>query len=75
MDTKILTTHFENSSHILRADYDTLMNTLKVYFKSGGVYTYVDVPQKIYENFSGAESAGRFHVTKIKNQYDFLKDV
>lgn len=70
-----ITTHrFEGSSNILRADYDALTEAMRVFFRSGGIYTYVGVPPKVFVDFVQAESAGRFFVTNVKNNYDFFKD-
>lgn len=64
---------FANSSTILRADYEHFMNNVKVYFKSGDVYVYFSVPLQVYEDFTKAESAGRYFHECILNKYEFMK--
>jgi hypothetical protein len=74
-NNKILTNNFENSSNILRADFDPLMNSLKVYFRSGGVYLYLDVERSVFNDFVASESAGKFFVANIKDDYEFQRSV
>lgn len=61
-----------SSSTILRVDYDHLMQTMKLYFRSGNSYEYVAVPYEIFLGFKEAESAGRFFHTNVKGKYDFF---
>lgn len=75
MPNSDITTHrFEGSSNILRADYDALTESMRVFFRSGGIYTYVGVPRKVFVDFAQAESAGRFFVANVKNSFDYFKD-
>jgi len=69
----IVTTTFGDSSLLLRADFDPFLNTLKVYFRDGGVYIYVDTKRKLFNDFRDSESAGKFFVQNIKGQYEHLK--
>lgn len=73
-NSDVSTHSFEGSSTILRADYDNLTETMKVYFRSGGVYTYVGVPVSVFNDFTQADSAGRFFVLNVKNTFDFMKN-
>ncbi len=38
------------------------------------VYYYLDVPEKVYEDFKKTESAGQFFRTEIKDKYNFTKE-
>ena len=75
MNTKVDTHVFANSSNILRVDYDNLTNVLIVYFRSGSIYQFVDVPYKIFEDFKICESARKFFTVNIKNKFEFVKRV
>jgi len=72
-NNKIITETFENSSIILRADFDPLMDTLKIYFRSGGVYLYLDVKRSLFDDLVASDSAGKFFVANIKDEYEFQK--
>ena len=73
-DMKKTVTHtFENSSTILRADYDTDLEAMKVFFRSGTAYAYVGVPKKVFKEFCMAESAGTFLVENVKGTFDYMK--
>lgn len=52
--------HFENSTMLASCDYDTKENELRVEFKNGRIYTYVDVAVDTYNNLIGAKSAGSY---------------
>ena len=54
--------------------YDPQTQRLFVNFLKGGLYRYDNVSRKIYEDFKDAQSAGKFFLTKIKNQYPTTKE-
>ena len=62
------------SSLLHSIGYDPPTKTLFVNFLKGGLYSYRDVPQKVYDDFQATESAGKFFLTKIKNQYPTSKE-
>jgi hypothetical protein len=64
---------FSNSSNILRADFDPLVDVMTVYFKGGSIYQFVAVPYTLFEEFKKAESAGKFFTQFIKGKFDHLK--
>ena len=66
--------HVKGSSTIIRVDYDHLMDNMKVYFKTGGVYTYTGVPYNVFEEMCLTESAGNYFHKQIKGVYDFMKE-
>lgn len=70
---KIESVHIKNSSMILRADYDPMLESLKIYFKSGGIYEYCGVPKSLLTELAEAESAGKFFHNNIQGKYDHLK--
>lgn len=62
-----------NSRIILAAGYDTTRALLEIRFKiSRRVYAFLDVPQKVYEDFMNARSKGNFFNQKIKGKYQFV---
>jgi hypothetical protein len=73
MNKKIEQHVVSGSSTISRIDYDHLVNNMKVYFKAGSVYEYVDVPFIIFTEIKEAKSVGKFLHEKIKGTYDFMK--
>ena len=42
---------------------------LYVKFNSGKVYTYVNVPRRVYLGLIGAKSTGRYFTTYVKGSY------
>jgi hypothetical protein len=47
---------------------------LYVKFLNGARYSYSGVPIEVFNDFMAAESAGKFFLTKIKNQYPTTKE-
>lgn len=59
-----------DSSSLLKSSYNYNTQQLTLTFvKSGGVYLYNAVPNKIYENFKSAKSTGVYFHAEIKNKY------
>jgi hypothetical protein len=73
VDNKIEKVDFPSSSNLLRAAYDPLIENLTVQFRNGNAYTYVGVPRKKFNGLMEAESAGKFFISKIRNNYDYMK--
>lgn len=63
----------KNSSNLLRADYDSLTESITIFFKNGSAYKFVGIDYKLFEELKTAESAGKFFTDNIKNKYEFLK--
>lgn len=57
-----------DSSNILGTTYFPLKNTLYISFNRGGVYSYSNVTEELYEEFKNAESQGKFFAKEIKSQ-------
>jgi hypothetical protein len=68
MDTTDL--HPVESKHIAAVGYDANTRTLTVRFKSGGTYTYHDVPEQLYEEMLDAPSIGQFHSLQIRGRFE-----
>lgn len=62
-----------DSTNLLEAGYDETSGTLRVTFRSGGVYEYYDVPPAIFEGLLNASSAGTFLNSVIKPRYRYRK--
>ena len=73
MNSKVETHVVENSSTIQKAEYDNLLDTLDIHFRSGGVYQYVGVPRSVFTELTQAESAGKYFHANVKGKYEFLK--
>ena len=59
------------SSNIVSIGYDEDDGRLEVEFIRSGVYTYFDVPKKLYERALKAPSIGKFIWANIRDKYDF----
>jgi len=62
-----------DSSLIREVGYDPFMEVLTVNFRNGGVYEYIEVPEKVYNDLIEAPSAGKFFHVNIKNKFQFLR--
>ena len=65
------------SSNILQTTYFPASNLLYISFQRGGVYSYANVTEALYEEFKTAESHGKFFISTIKSQpekYPFRKE-
>ncbi len=68
---------FTNSSQVesVQFDRDTYRTTgtMTVTFKGGAQYAYFDVPDKTFDEFTKAESAGKFMNAKVKPFFKYAK--
>lgn len=62
-------TSFPKSSNVDGAHYDAASRTLTVKYKSGGSYTYADVPAHHWNELQKAESVGKYLHAHIKSAY------
>ena len=60
------------SSNINKIGYGT-HEDLYVEYKSGNTYKYKGVPHDLFEEFTKAESKGRFMNEKVKGKFDYEK--
>ena len=51
--------------------YAAETRVLYLRFRSGDVYRYFDLPPELHRAFLGAESKGRFFLSKIRNQFRY----
>ena len=58
------------STAIERVAYDEDQRTLRIWFKSSGMYLYSDVPRAIYDALCSASSAGGFFRDSIRGRFD-----
>ncbi|HTI90653.1 MAG TPA: KTSC domain-containing protein [Puia sp.] len=61
------------SSVVQAIKYDAPSHTLRVFYVSGSVYDYREVPETVYEKMRTAGSKGEFLNAKIKGHYSFKK--
>lgn len=59
------------STSIRSVGYDDEDDRLEIEFHSGGVYQYLDVPERVYTDLLGADSRGRYFHDEIRGQYSF----
>lgn len=57
------------SSFITGIIHDRAAKTLTVGIRGGSNYTYTDVPRKVFKDFMGADSKGKFYNSNIRNKY------
>ena len=62
-----------SSSDLSQVGYDKSKSELTIIFKSGGVYTYLNVPESVYTGLLGADSQGKYFHAYIKDSYTFRK--
>lgn len=59
------------SSMIDQMGYNKESKELMVQFVNGGIYSYKDVPEKVFEGLKKAESKGKYFLKKIKDKHEF----
>ena len=57
------------SEAIGKFGYDLGTRHLVIFFKSGGVYEYEDVPRTVFDGFRAAQSKGEFFQSAIRIQF------
>jgi hypothetical protein len=60
-----------NSEAIDVIEYFRELRTLMVRFSNGGVYSYYNIPVKLFQKMRNSYSIGKFYNRNIKNRYDF----
>ncbi len=59
------------SSLLDKVGYDNATQTLVIQMvNSSDIYTYIDVPQNIYDSLLAADSKGTYFVEKIKGKFE-----
>jgi hypothetical protein len=61
------------SSNIAGFDYSKEKLVLTVEFRSGGRYSYYDVPEVVFERMKTASSKGQFLAQNIKGAYRYAR--
>ena len=60
------------SAVIAAYDYDADTETLTVRYRSGKVYNYLQVPEKVYKEMRATMAKGIFLNRNIKGKYPFV---
>jgi hypothetical protein len=59
------------SSEICRFGYDAKARVLALHFhRAKGIYSYLEVPEEVFEGFLKAQSKGKFFRAYILNKYE-----
>ena len=58
-----------SSTALSSATYDDETRTLDIGFRSGGSYTFANVPPEVYQALVGASSPGKYYHSYIKGIY------
>ncbi len=61
------------SSVVYRMEYNAATATLRIFFVSGMVYDYKNVPENVYSAMRSSGSKGTFLNKNIKGKYQFEK--
>ena len=61
------------SSVIRSFDYDPADQRLDIAFVSGGRYSYLEVPESVYDAMCRAGSKGGFFNRRIRDRYAFVE--
>lgn len=61
------------SSNVSQVGYDEDKNVLRVFFLSGGIYDYLDVPRETFDAVVNAKSVGKTINSLIKTKFEFQK--
>jgi hypothetical protein len=59
------------SANLQSFEYDEEWETLTVWFRSGGVYRYEDVPEDVVDEMKFSESRGRYFYRYIRTSYPY----
>jgi len=62
-----------SSSNLASVGYDSETQTLRVEFRSGGVYEYHNVSETEYQGLMSASSKGSYFHQNIKDCYSYSK--
>lgn len=52
-------------------DYDQEKKILRIEFKNGSIYNYLDVPESVYKEMKDSPSIGKYFNHKIKDKFGF----
>ena len=69
----VLIRYIMPSTVIDHFSYDSDKNCLIITFLSGNVYSYKDVPEKVYKQMKASQSKGKYFNHIIKDKYSFEK--
>jgi hypothetical protein len=61
------------SSSLRRVGYNSMSRTLRIEFKEGSVWEYLQVPPSEYEGLLKAGSHGRYFSSHIRNHFQSRK--
>lgn len=61
------------STTVRSVGYKRKSKILEIEFQTGIVYQYLEVPEKVYEEFWEAESKGKYFNREIRDAYAFVR--
>ena len=61
------------SSSIASVGYGRASKLLEIEFRSGAIYRYREVPERVYTALFAARSKGRFFATEIRGKFPYEK--
>lgn len=66
-------TRLHHSKTLESAGYDAMTRTLRVRFRHGGLYDYLDVPPEVFEGLTTSAHPWTEWQTHIKASYDYRR--
>jgi lysyl-tRNA synthetase class 2 len=63
------------STAIKSLDYDAAKQTLRIIFKNGSIYKYLDVPESVYKELKETSSVGQYFNANIRDKFGFDREV
>lgn len=61
------------SSNIATVGYDKKAHVLEIEFHYGAVYQYLEVPEKVFEDFMSSPAQGAYFMNEIKDKFKYQK--
>ncbi|GAB4535868.1 MAG: lysine--tRNA ligase [Pleurocapsa sp.] len=63
------------STAIKSFDYDAAKQTLRIIFKNGSIYKYLDVPESVYKELKETSSVGQYFNANVRDKFGFDREV
>jgi lysyl-tRNA synthetase class 2 len=60
-----------DSESLRAAGYDRARSVLRLRFRTGALYEYGDVPERVWQDLLGAESKGRYFMAHIRGRFPY----
>jgi len=72
-ENKIIPMFPVESKNLLAVGYNANNRTMRIEFRQGAFYDYMDVPPETFQQIMGSQSKGKFFHSAVKGKYEFIK--